>query len=166
MNVATGIFLLAAAGSAGTSASAELPPGTYRLSCSDATVTADSLSANCRSLSGASRQTTLKGLDACLGQVAGGGDIGNIDGNLLCIADLPASVPGVRFPESETVINGWVYGGDVAAQYRHGWMIWAGLTQIAGAVNGTPVRAFQTWSTPSNMIYRIQSGLGDRKSVV
>jgi hypothetical protein len=136
------------------------PPGSYRLSCSGAAVNGNVLSASCQSLSGNYQSSTLDKLDQCENAVIKGGDIGNINGSLVCIPNLVHAVPGEPFPVSETTINQWVYSNDVAAEYRHSWAIWAGLTQFTGSVNGTPVRAFQTWATPSNMIYRTQSGLG------
>ena len=135
------------------------PPGSYQLSCMNAKVAGDGLTASCQTLGGSYRQTTLAALDHCENAVLKGGDIGNIDGSLVCIPDLPQVVPGEAFPQSETTIDRWVYGGDRQAMWNHGWALWAGLTHYTGKVDGTPVRAFQTWATPSNMIYRTQSGL-------
>lgn len=166
-----GIFMLAAcsddAGSGGPAATAEqpraqqagqsLPPGSWQLSCDNGSVSNDVLTASCRTLSGGVSQTSLPGVSDCLGQIIQGGDIGNIDGSLICIPDLPRVDASMVFPQSERTINNWVYGGDDEAMYRHGWGIWAGLTQQAGTVDGQPVRAFQTWATPSNMIYRMKN---------
>jgi len=134
------------------------PKGSYRLTCSKISVEGDSLTATCKKLSGADQKTTLTNLAACLNDITKDGDIGNIDGNLVCLPDLPKPVPDMVFPESETTVNEWVYNNNVDAIYQHGWQIWAGLTQKVGTVDGTPVRAFETWATPSNMLYRIKSG--------
>lgn len=136
------------------------PPGSYRLSCYGAAVSGQSLTATCQTLAGGYRAATLAPLDECENAILKGGDIANIDGSLICVPDLPQVVAGESFPQSETTINSWVYGGDTAAIDRHAWSIWAGLTQFAGTVDGAPMRAFETWATPSNMIYRIQSGIG------
>lgn len=136
------------------------PPGSYRLSCYAAAVNGDALSASCQTLAGSFQQSTLSPLGQCENAVLKGGDIANLDGNLVCVPDLPQAVAGEPFPQSETTINGWVYGNDTTAMIRHSWAIWAGLNQFTGKVDGVPVRAFQTWTTPSNMIYRIQSGIG------
>lgn len=133
------------------------PPGSYRLSCNNLSVNDDVLYASCRKLDGGTASARLSNVSGCLGQVMNGGDIGNIDGSLICIPDLPKAAPGTVFPESELTINGWVYGGDEQAIHRHAWNIWAGLTQQAGTVDGQPVRAFETWATPSNMIYRMHN---------
>ncbi|RAP59543.1 hypothetical protein [Oleiagrimonas sp. MCCC 1A03011] len=135
------------------------PPGSYLLSCTGAAVQGDALSASCQTLSGSFQQTTLEQLGTCQNEVMKGGDIANLNGNLVCVPNLP-NATGEAYPQSETTVNGWVYSGNQAALIRHAWSIWAGLTQYTGKVNGTPVRAFETWTTPSNMIYRIQSGLG------
>ncbi|KGI77081.1 hypothetical protein [Oleiagrimonas soli] len=140
-------------------ATAGPPPGSYLLSCTGATVQADALSASCQTLSGSFKSTTLAQLGACQNEVMKGGDIANINGNLVCVPNLP-NATGEPYPQSETTINDWVYSDNQAALVRHSWSIWAGLTQFTGKVDGTPVRAFETWTTPSNMIYRIQSGIG------
>jgi hypothetical protein len=136
------------------------PPGSYRLSCYNAAVNDDTLSASCQTLAGNYEQSALANLGQCENAVMKGGDIANINGDLVCVPDLPQVVAGQPFPQSETTINGWVYSGNTAEMYQHSWAIWAGLTSFTGTVDGAPVRAFQTWTTPTNMIYRIQSGLG------
>jgi len=151
---------LGAVASATAATQPAAPPGSYRLSCYGAAVTGDSLSAQCQTLAGNYQSSTLAPLGQCENAVIKGGDIANANGNLVCVPDLPQVVSGEPFPQPETTINSWVYGGNTAALYRHSWALWAGLTDFTGTVNGTPVRAFQTWATPSNMIYRIQSGIG------
>lgn len=134
------------------------PNGSYRYTCSGISISDDSLIATCRKLNGTSQPTTLANISACLNDITKDGDIGNIDGNLVCLPDLPKPDPAVPFPVSETTVNRWVYDNDTGAIVRHGWGIWAGLTHTVGLVNGTPVRAFETWATTSNMLYRIKSG--------
>lgn len=93
-----GAFMLAAcsddAGSGSPAVSAEpprtqqagqsLPPGSWQLSCDNGSVSNDVLTASCRTLSGSVLQTSLSGVSDCLGQIIQGGDIGNIDGSLIC----------------------------------------------------------------------------------
>jgi hypothetical protein len=134
------------------------PVGSYRLTCSDITVQGDSLNANCAKLDGSRQRTTLNRLGACMNSITQDGDIGNIDGNLVCLPDLPKPDPQFVFPTSETTLNGWIYGADQTSIVRHAWGIWAGLTQVMGAVDGVPARAFETWATPSNMIFRSSQG--------
>lgn len=136
-----------------------LPPGSYSLTCTNINTTNDTLSANCVKLNGSTQKTTLTNLNACISSITQNGEIGNIDGNLICLPDLPASAPSFTFPVSETTINQWIYSGDQVSIVNHSWGIWAGLTQHVGVINGVPVRAFETWATPSNMIYQSQSNI-------
>lgn len=133
------------------------PVGSYQKSCTNISIKNNGLHANCKTLTGSSHSTTLKNLDACLNSITLDGDIGNIDGNLICLPDLPKSDPSIIFPESETSINNWIYSADSVATYKHGWGIWAGLTSYVGNVSNTPTRAFETWNTTSNMLYQIES---------
>ena len=154
-----GLLALALCLAAGPQAhAAGEPNGSYRYTCSGISVSGDSLKATCRKFNGASQPTTLANLGACLNDITKDGDIGNIDGSLVCLPDLPKPDPRMVFPASETTVNGWVYSNDERAIFRHGWDIWAGLTQPVGVVDGTPVRAFETWATTSNMLYRMKSG--------
>ena len=132
------------------------PTGSYSQSCSDIKVTNNTLTASCRKLDGGYNKTSLTKLDNCLNSISMYGDIGNIDGNLICIPDIPKPDPGFTFPQSETTLNSWVYGGQLDSIYKHGWGIWAGLTQFVGSIGATPVRAFETWATTSNMLYRME----------
>lgn len=134
--------------------SQNIPNGSYQLSCTGISVTGDALTATCKKLNGASQATTLNTLGFCLNSTRHYGDIGNIDGNLVCLPDLPKPDPNFVFPQSETLLNQWIYGGDLNQIYRHGWGIWSGLTQQVGTIDGTAVRAFQTWTVPSNIIFR------------
>jgi len=118
----------------------------------------DVLTALCQKIDGSTQNASLPDVESCLASIVNRGDIGNIDGNLLCIPDLPVTSAGIEFPEAETTINGWIYGGKPLPINEHGWGLWAGLTQFVGEVDETPVRAFETWATPANMIFRIQNG--------
>lgn len=133
------------------------PVGSYQKSCKNITVKSNVLSANCEKLNGNMQLTSLDNLDSCLNSINQDGDIGNIDGNLICLPDLPKVVNDFTFPKSETKLNDWVYSGDLSNIYKHAWGIWAGLTSFVGKVDGSPVRAFETWNTVSNMLYQIES---------
>jgi len=133
------------------------PEGTYSLTCSNAEVSNDTLTANCERLDGSSTSTSLASLSACESSINPDGDIGNIDGNLICIPALPL-VDGFVFPQTDAMINQWISTNDTNSQIRHGWGLWAGLTAFVGTVDEQPVRAFQTWATPEAMKYRIQNG--------
>jgi len=71
--------------------------------------------------------------------------------------EMPAEpAPGVAFPTAETTINGWTFGADpdLAAIYRHGWGIWAGLTtptdtDVFGIDNAL---VYQTWLSPGAIL--------------
>lgn len=131
-----------------------IPYGSYQLSCSNIAVHGDRLKANCKKLGGTQQSTVLDNLDACVNAIRQYGDIGNVDGNLLCLPDLPRPNPAFVFPKPEIELNQWIYGGLDSQIHQHGWGLWAGLTQPVGMVDGTPVRAFETWSTPSSIIAR------------
>ncbi len=133
------------------------PVGSYQKTCTSITVTSDTLSASCERLSGRTNSTSLAGLNSCLNSIQQYGDIGNVDGNLVCMPDLPKTDPNFTFPKSETTINEWVYGGNEDAIVKHGWGVWSGLTSYVGTVDGIQVRAFETWNTPTNMIYQIET---------
>ncbi|MFB9245210.1 hypothetical protein IV454_03800 [Massilia antarctica] len=131
-----------------------IPNGSYQLSCSNTLVIGDLLRANCKKLSGAQQSTILDKLDACLNATRQYGDIGNIDGNLVCLPDLPRPNPAFVFPKPETELNQWIFGGADSQIQQHAWGLWAGLTQPVGMVDGVVVRAFETWTAPSNIIFR------------
>src|SRR5215212_4045275 len=65
---------------------------------------------------------------------------------------LPETVPGFKFPESESVINGWMsdssFTGDYdsVSIYNHAWGIWAGLTDPTNqSYAGDKLLVFETW---------------------
>ncbi|MDX8391323.1 MAG: hypothetical protein R8K53_01985 [Mariprofundaceae bacterium] len=135
----------------------QIPIGSYQKSCSSIAVQEDALSATCTKLNGKAQATSLNRLASCLNSIQEYGDIGNIDGHLICLPDLPKVVSGFTFPESETVLNQWVYSGDSASIYKHAWGIWAGLTHVVGQVDGANVRAFETWNTTTNISSQIDA---------
>lgn len=150
------LALIGAAPSAWANPAAQ-PTGSYALSCTAISVQNNTLAATCKKLDNTSQTTVLNNLDACLNIITNNGDIGNIDGNLVCIPDLPKTNPKINFPVAETTINQWVYGGQEQKLYEHAWDIWLGINQQVAVVDGTPVRAFETWATPTNMIYQTQN---------
>lgn len=131
-----------------------LPPGSYQLSCNSITVNNNKLTADCETLSGSTQKSTLSDLSNCLMSINNNGDIGNIDGNLVCISDLPKIVSGFNFPEAETTLNQWIYNNNTEAIYQHAWGIWAGLTQTIATIDGQAVRAFETWNTLDNIKFQ------------
>jgi hypothetical protein len=73
-------------------------------------------------------------------------------------------IPGFRFPESETTLVGWVFdlghAGVTAAApiaferlHLHGWGLWTALTaETPLRESGRPLRVFETWATPAELI--------------
>ena len=146
------------------SAAQTIPQGSYQLSCRNISVSADVLKASCKRLNGAQQDTSMERVASCMNAIRQDGDIGNIDGNLICLPDLPRPDPAFVFPKAETQLNQWIYSGNQDQIQRHGWGIWAGLTQPVGKVQGAMVRAFETWTVPSNIIYRSAPGRIEDKS--
>ncbi|POA97051.1 hypothetical protein C2134_19050 [Chromobacterium sinusclupearum] len=118
----------------------------------------DTLHASCQTLKDTWQNTSMPALNVCLNSITRNGDIANIDGNLLCMPDLPKVHGAASFPMPETQLNEWIYSSRNSELYRHSWDIWAGLNHVVGTVNKVPVRAFETWSTPTLMLYQINSG--------
>ncbi len=133
-----------------------IPQGSYQLTCIDISVNGDVLSATCETLNGENQETSMSNLFDCLNAINSNGDIGNIDGNLICIPDLVKVDPMFNFPESELVLDQWIYEGNSTEIYQHSWGIWTGLTQLVGNVNQEPVRAFETWSTINDMLFLME----------
>ncbi len=136
----------------------DVPTGSYQKTCSDIVVSDNTLSARCAGYNNQYKKSTLAPLDQCLSSISQYGDIANRDGNLVCMPDLPKVGAAARFPQSETIINDWVYGGKNNAIYQHAWGLWAGLSSYVAKVDGVPVRAFETWSTPNDMLYKMSTG--------
>ncbi|HEV7930255.1 MAG TPA: hypothetical protein VGP12_09030, partial [Nitrosospira sp.] len=80
--------------------SQNIPNGSYQLSCTGISAAGDALAATCKKLNGASQATKLNMLGSCLNSISHYGDIGNIDGNLICLPDLPKPDPNFVFPQS------------------------------------------------------------------
>lgn len=134
------------------------PGGSYTQSCRNIQVLGDTLQASCRTLKNTWQNTTMPALNVCLNSITRNGDIANIDGNLICMPDLPKVSGPASFPLPETQLNQWIYSSNNSELYRHSWDIWAGLNQAVGTVNLMQVRAFETWATPTLMLYQINSG--------
>ena len=133
------------------------PVGSYQLSCENIVVESNSLTANCETINGAYKLTTLSNLPGCLNSITRDGDIGNIDGSLMCLPDLPKVDTAITFPEAEITINDWVYNKKTTNIYQHAWGMWAGLTSFVGVADDTQVRAFETWATINNILYQIEN---------
>ena len=76
-------------------------------------------------------------------------------------------IPGFNFPEDSTTILNWVKSGDEDSIYLHGWGIWTGLTSLSTQTipgDDNPLRVFETWMTPEEMIDEIKGGDSDYKS--
>jgi len=79
----------------------------------------------------------------------------------------PLEIAGFNFPEDSSTINKWVHELQEDSIYMHAWGIWTGLTsltdqKIPGDPN--PLRVFETWLTPEEMIAEIKNGSSDYKS--
>jgi len=68
--------------------------------------------------------------------------------------DLPdPGIPGFNFPEPELTLDNWVFSGNNQEIYLHAWGIWTALTMESGVtILGEPLRAFETWLTPAEML--------------
>jgi len=98
---------------------------------------------------------------------------GNHDSEQFAFHDvIPAGIPeldikGFNFPEDSITINQWIHASKQDSIYLHGWGIWTGITsftdqKIPGDEN--PLRVFETWLTPEEMINEIKQGASDYKS--
>ena len=57
-------------------------------------------------------------------------------------------IPGYKFPEDSTTINGWVQRHDAASIDRHGWGIWTALSSATPQQLGQDtLRVYETWPT-------------------
>jgi hypothetical protein len=57
-------------------------------------------------------------------------------------------IPGYRFPEDSSTINGWVQRQDAASIDRHGWGIWTALSSATPQRLGQDtLRVYETWLT-------------------
>ena len=93
-----------AAGSAGSAARGELPPGPWRETCRDGVLDGEILRASCQDRNGAWRATFLD-LGACPGEV------GNVDGQLVCllaVAPPPSAGPALMAMRDTLPTGKWV----------------------------------------------------------
>lgn len=83
-------------------------------------------------------------------------------------ADFPKlMIKGFNFPEDSTTIKTWVQRSNQDSIYLHGWGLWTGLTSLTDQkVPGykEPLRVFETWLTPEEMVNEIKNGSKDYKS--
>lgn len=78
-------------------------------------------------------------------------------------------VSGQKFPTDSTTINNWVANSIVINNLEtnediitHGWDIWDALNAPTGQENnGQPLRRFETWYTPQDIITALQSKASD-----
>ncbi|GAB2861580.1 hypothetical protein [Hymenobacter ruber] len=57
-------------------------------------------------------------------------------------------IPGYKFPEDSSTINGWVQRHDAASIDRHGWGIWTALSSATPQRLGPDtLRVYETWPT-------------------
>lgn len=69
-------------------------------------------------------------------------------------------IEGFRFPEDSTVINQWIYTSQADKIATHGWGIWTGLTSKTNQYipgDKSPLRVFETWLTPGEIVDSILS---------
>ncbi|RDD63913.1 hypothetical protein [Ferruginivarius sediminum] len=78
-------------------------------------------------------------------------------------AEMPdPGIEGYHFPEPETTLNKWIRGATDADETlinRHGWGLWAALTQPTGQTVGgiADARVYQTWLTPDSIVQAIEA---------
>ena len=67
--------------------------------------------------------------------------------------DFPdTKIPGFKFPEDSSVINGWIDAQDNDKIAAHAWGIWTGLNMPAHQkYEGQELRVFETWLTPEDI---------------
>lgn len=89
----------------------------------------------------------------CTGKKKEPGTGGTTASSVVKPVPLPSVVPGFKFPEDATVINGWINDAkfaptnyDSASIYKHAWGIWAGLTSpTQEEYAGDKLRVYETW---------------------
>jgi hypothetical protein len=70
------------------------------------------------------------------------------------------NIPGFNFPEDSLVINKWIRTSEINKINQHGWGIWTGLTSETNQYipgDDRPLRVFETWLTPEEMIDSIKN---------
>lgn len=61
-------------------------------------------------------------------------------------------IPGYKFPEDSSVINGWIQRRDAASIDRHGWGIWTALSApTAQRLGPDTLRVYETWLTKAEV---------------
>ncbi|MBH8560206.1 hypothetical protein [Hymenobacter negativus] len=66
-------------------------------------------------------------------------------------------IPGYKFPEDSSTINGWIERRDAASIDRHGWGIWTTLSAPAGQGPDMP-RVYETWPTADEVQQQQEPG--------
>lgn len=57
-------------------------------------------------------------------------------------------IPGYRFPEDSSIINGWIKRRDAASIDRHAWGVWTTLSAYSRQItDGDTLRVYETWPT-------------------
>ena len=76
-------------------------------------------------------------------------------------AEFPqVSIPGFNFPEDSLAVNNWVRTSNTEKIYQHGWGIWTGLTTETNQYipgDKRPLRVFETWLTPEEIVDSIKN---------
>lgn len=75
--------------------------------------------------------------------------------------EFPDSVPiaGFHFPQDSLTLNRWISQTKDDSIYLHGWGIWTGITSFTAEKtigDSTPLRVYETWLTPEDMIDSIK----------
>ena len=68
-------------------------------------------------------------------------------------------IPGFNFPEDSLVVNKWIRTSNTQKVYQHGWGIWTGLTAETNQYipgDTRPLRVFETWLTPDEIVDSIK----------
>lgn len=82
--------------------------------------------------------------------------------------DFPDSLPiaGFQFPQDSTTLNRWIHQSQNDSIYLHGWGIWTGVTAHTNEKttgDSIPLRVYETWLTPEEMIDSIK-GIAIKRS--
>ena len=83
-------------------------------------------------------------------------------------ADFPKlNIKGFNFPQDSITLKKWIKESKEDSIYLHGWGIWTGLTTLTNQRipnDEYPLRVFETWLTPEEMIDEIKKESNDYKS--
>jgi len=95
-------------------------------------------------------------------------DLKNFSYHDVVPVDFPKlDIKGFNFPEDSITINKWIRQSKQDSIYMHGWGIWTGLTSLTNQKipgDKNPLRVFETWLTPEEMIDEIKEKSTDYKS--